>query len=144
MAAELQAALVRAVASGGQVEPAFAIAQAMVNRRLMDGSAEVMIALTLFELTLKHYQQTPDAPDPYVALSHRLVAAGRLRQSDVDTAVYGRILSTGLAQGWLDARFYDRIAVFAGEHPAVRSLMAQIERRVHTEPQDSPPVAPSP
>lgn len=129
MARELAAALDRVVLEGHSIEPAFVIARQMTERRLVDSTPGVLIAMALFELTVKHLASGERAPDPYAAVGKALVATGHLRQADLQIAVYGNILNTGLQQGWLDASLYDQLVAFGGQEPQFLALLPRIERR---------------
>ncbi|HET6706606.1 hypothetical protein [Amycolatopsis sp.] len=126
---QLEAALIVAVTPGGTVAPAVEIADQLVDRRLLSGPRGRVLAMQLVELSLQHLAAAGQRPDPYAAYAHHLVRTGVCTQFDLEAAFLGRLLSTGLEQGWLDAALYDRLAAAGGDDAAFRQAMAHIERR---------------
>ena len=126
---QLEAALVAAATTGGSIELAFGIAEEMRSRGLLTTTIAQALALTLYLLSSRHLESTPDAPDPYGVLARRLVTMGRLTQEDIEVATYGTILNAGLINGWLMAPLYDELSRYGGPDPAFQGLLAGIERR---------------
>lgn len=130
MAKGLETALILAAVPGGDVAPAIAIAGQMVEQQLVGSPRGQMLAMALTSL-ITRYRETYNKStlDPYSALLERLVRIGACTRTDVQHAALGQILNVGLAQGWLEAEFYDLLASVAGNNQTYLALLSRIERR---------------
>ena len=129
MGKELEAALIVASAPGGAIAPAIAIADQIVARGLVSSPRSMVLAMWLVELTFQHLAARDPKPDPYARLAQHLVRIDVCTQLDLEAAYLGRVLNTGLTQGWLDAELYDHLAAVGGNDATYQRLLSTIERR---------------
>ncbi|WP_410570470.1 hypothetical protein [Amycolatopsis sp. cmx-4-61] len=126
---QLEAALIVAAAPGGDVSPALRIADELVDRGLLGGPRGHVLAMYLVELTVQHLAAQSGTPDPYAPFANHLVRTGVCTQFDLENARLGRVLNTGLEQGWLPAEMYDSLSDAGGGDPEFRKILLRIQRR---------------